>query len=312
MSDDAQGSAREDEVTVPALAMPKGWTWAIDLKALKQPSALRLPKGLTWVTQAELTSPEGHVTASTEVPAALAEAYADGFITAAELIDADGMDEDAPTRTMLSAEFRTISELRLPAPDDPAMLERYVGFCCEAAALRVVKESCGAMSRAEQASREGRFPSEEDRSSIQRAMAASAAAREYAVTCKMAVCAALTRDDGRRDLIDTIACAATRQAEYCIAASEPGNDGLGVKFLEAEFDGVEVEPAEYLDYRPAKTWKTDRELAWSEDPAREEDYWERVAEAQMVSVDEPTFQDEARLMAAAAGKASALGDGEDR
>lgn len=310
MSEDAQGSAHENGVTVPALAMPEGWTWVIDLKSFKQPSMPRLPEGLTWVAQAELTSPEGHVAASTEVPAALAEAYADGFIAATELVDAGDVDEDAPVRSMLSAEFRTISELRLPVPDDPAMLERYVGFCCEAAALRVVKESCGAMSRAEQASREGRFLSEADRSSIQQAMAACAAAREYAVTCKMAVCAALTRDDGRRDLIDTIACAAMRQAEYCIAASEPGNDGLGVKFLEAEFDGVEVESAEYLDYRPAKTWKTDREIAWAEDPTREEDYWVRVAEAQGSGADEPTFQDEARLMSA--GRAQGLGDGEDR
>lgn len=310
MDEDAQGSAREAEIIVPALAMPEGWTWVVDLKSTKQPSMPRPPKGLTWVIQAELTSPEGRVVASAEAPANLAEAYADGFITAAELIDAGDADKDAPAKTMLSAEFRTISELRLPVPDDPAMLERYVGFCCEAAALRVVRESLGAMSRAEQASREGRFPAEADRSSIQQAMSASAAAREYAETCKTAVCAALRRDDGRRDLIDTIAMAARRQAEYCAEAAEPGNDGLGAKFLEAEFDGVEVERADYLTYRPAKNWKTDREIAWAEDPSREDDYWERVAEAQRAGEDEPTFQDEARRLAC--GAVPRLDQGEDR
>lgn len=300
MGKDAQGSTREAEVILPALAMPGGWTWIVDLKSTKQPSMPKLPEGLTWVVQAELTSPEGRVVASTEVPANLAEAYADGFITAAELIDAGDADKGAPAKTMLSAEFRTISELRLPVPDDPAMLERYVGFCCEAAALRVVKESLGAMSRAEQAGREGRFPAEADSSTIRQAMTACAAAREYAETCKAAVCAALKRDDGQRDLIDTIACAARRQAEYCAEASEPGNDGLGAKFLEAEFDGVEVERADYLAYRPAKSWKTDREFAWTDDPSREDDYWERVAEAQRSGEDEPTFQDEARYLACGA------------
>lgn len=301
MSEESQTAPREDEATAPALAMPEGWTWVIDLKALKHSRAPKLPEGLTWVIRADLTSPSGNVVASTEVPEVLVETYVDGFVTAAELIDSPVASEDAPTQTMLSAEFRAISELRLPVPDDPAMLERYVRFCCEAAALRVVKESCGAMSRAMQAAREGHFPAEADRSSIQRAMAASSAAREYAQTCKVAVCAALRRDDGRRDLIDTIASAAMRQAEYCMAAGEPGNDGLGAKFLEAEFNGVGVEPADYLVYRPAKNWKTDREIAFEVYPALEEDYWERVAEAQRTAADEPTLLDEARRLAEGPG-----------
>lgn len=296
MDEKPQASGEGGKITVAALALPEGWSWVVAMDSPWQGRwrGVRLPEKLTPAVPARLMSPKGREAARAYVPLPLVEAYEEGFVTAAELVGAGGEQAGLSDGTPLSAEFRTVAELRLPAPADPSLLGAYVEFCCEAAALKVVAAAGDAMSRAAGAAAGKRIPEDADRATIQQALAATDAAMEYAATCKVAICAALKQGDSHLDLIDTIARASARQTQWLIDRAEPGDDGLGAKFLEAEFDGVEVELPEYLDYFPARKWKTDRELAWKENPELEEEFWARVAAAQLSGAEEPTLADERR------------------
>ncbi len=268
-------------ISARALGDAWGWHALLDEREEETPVFLRRPGA-------------GNARAAARLPTEAVLAYEEGSLTAYDLVSQD----------MLREEFRVIAGDRLPIPASPALMEKYVEFCCEAAALACLRNARHALDRVGKDAMKGMIgcplPSLEDCVTIQEAMAASRAAREMGASCKRAICAALTERRGTDiDLVDTIARAARRQAEWQLLAGEPGNDLLAPKFLEEQFDGTRPAPPDYPRFDLAgDAWRTDRELEWAERPELEESHWRRVAEAQRSGEEEPCLASADALAAA--------------